>query len=104
MNIYPVNTKIWFDGERHAYTVQACDDRYLVCTKPYNLYKTVMYTIVDLQGEIRGADSRVFSKGYETQKDCKTALKELQTGALEISYRNQVPLKIKRTEWRRDGW
>lgn len=100
MNIYPARTKIWFDGERHAYTVQACDDRYLICTKPYNLQHTVMHTIVDLEEEVRGPSAARYIN-YETQEGCEKALEWLRIGSLGISYNDQIPLKIKRTEWTR---
>ena len=49
--------KIWFAEEKRPYTIRACNERYLICTKPFNLQpKTVMYTIVDLEEEIRGTD------------------------------------------------
>jgi hypothetical protein len=41
-------------GEKRSYKIQARSDRYLVCTKPFNLRKTVIYTIVDLDQYIRG--------------------------------------------------
>ena len=101
MNIYLRGTKIWFDGERHAYVVQACDNRYLICTKPYNVKHTVLYTIVDLEDEIRGYDDQALGMNYETREACVEILELLQAGCIGISHRNQVPLKIKRTEWRR---
>ena len=34
--IYAVGDRIRFAGERNGYTVRASDDRYLICTKPFN--------------------------------------------------------------------
>lgn len=84
---YKVGNKIWFAEEKRPYTVRACDDRFLICTKPYNFKpKTVIYTIVDLVDGIRGTDN--YSIGwcdyYETA-DCEAMLRELQKTASEES-------------------
>lgn len=65
--------RIRFANERQAYTVQAvsASGRYVVCTRPFNLQRTVFYTVMDLAKGIRGADNRVFSPGYETIEDCQ---------------------------------
>ena len=113
---YNVGDRIYFAEEKRPYTVRACDDRFLICTKPYNFKpKTVIYTIVDLVEEIRGTDN--YSIGwcdyYET-KDCERMLDELQKTAKEattevidgkvvhieplmgtyISHRNRIELNI----------
>jgi len=98
MNNYIVGSKITFEGEQGTYTVQARDSRFIVCTKPYKKGDTVYYTIVDLIENIRGADSRVFTKGYETTEQCEHALKELQEGKLRVSHRNRIGLNIKRVK------
>ena len=41
-----VGDKIRFAEEKKPYTIRACDDRFLVCTKPYNFRpKTMLYII-----------------------------------------------------------
>lgn len=67
--------KIRFAEEKTAYTVQAvsANGRYVVCTKPFNPRRTVLYTIIDLARGVRGADNRVFHMGYETPEDCQHA-------------------------------
>lgn len=84
---YNVGDRIYFAEEKRPYTVRACDDRFLICTKPYNFKpKTVIYTIVDLVEGIRGTDN--YSIGwcdyYET-KDCERMLDELQKSAIEAN-------------------
>ena len=69
-----VGDNIKFEGERNRYTVQACDDRYIIATKLFNAQKTVLYTIVDLERKVRVADNLVFSHGYESQLDCEQNL------------------------------
>lgn len=111
---YNVGDKIRFAEERNAYTVRACDDRYLICTKPFNIFpKTVVYTIVDLKEGIRGTDGYCIGPySYYSDEDCNAFLKELQeadaarlnkaengvfvdVGAGHISYRNRIKLNIK---------
>ncbi len=119
---YKQGQKIYFEGEKRPYKIRACDDRFLICTKPYNFRKnTVLYTIVDLKENIRGTDG--YSLGpydYYEQADCEAFLKELQEGerirernkiafnqpdgiiedigAGHISYRNRIELKISKVK------
>jgi len=90
-----VGDKIKFKNEKQRYTVQACDDRYLICTKPFNPRKTVLYTIVDLKERIRGRDDLIFCFGYETKQDCERSLRWLNSNELEISYRHRIKLDLK---------
>lgn len=94
MSNYKVGDKIYFAGERKPYTVRACDSRYLICTKPFNLQRTVLYTIVDLHEKVRGTENLVFSMGFETDEDCQEALRRLQSRETEISFRNRIELLI----------
>lgn len=100
---YNVGDKIYFAEERYPYTVQACDERFLICTKPFNLQHTVQYTIVDLEEGIRGADNYWKWGGYVDYKDrneCERMLKALngdcddQDKPVMISHRNWVGLDI----------
>lgn len=96
-----VGERIWFAEERRPYVVRACDDRYLVCTKPFNIHHTVLYTIVDLHEGIRGADNYWKWGGhYDYQKalDCWQCLDDLYSGEVEISRRNVTKLSIVRIE------
>ena len=104
--MYKEGDKIGFVGEKKPYTIQACDERYLICTKPFNLRHTVFYTIVDLVEGIRGADNYWAWGGrfeYKDKEECKMALKALNDGyvdewgetiTIEISTRNRCTLKI----------
>lgn len=88
---YKYNDKIKFDEEKQPYRIRACDQRYLICTKPYNPKHTVIYTIVDLKENVRGAEDLIFGAGAETITQCEAMLKRLQTGETKISHRNRVP-------------
>jgi hypothetical protein len=88
--------KIWFKEEKRSYTIRACNERYLVCTKPYNFRKeTVIYSMVDLWEGIRGRDGYVFSPySYYTQEDCDAYLKELINGEASVSRRGCLDVHI----------
>lgn len=90
--------KIWFRGEKRPYTVRCCNDRFAICTKPFNLKKTVLYTIVDLIQEIRGTENLVFCMGFESDDNCHDALNRLISGESEVSHRNRVALDIIKTQ------
>ncbi len=87
-----VGDKVKFDSEKQRYTVQACNERFAVCTKPFNVKKTVLYTVVDFEKRIRGTENLVFGAGAETRKLCKEMLARLTSGETEVSHRNFVEL------------
>jgi len=91
-------TKIKFKAEQKRYTVQCFNDRFIICTKPFNAVKSVLYSIIDLKEGIRGTDNLIFCMGYETKEQCKWSLKMLEKGEMEISYRNRIPLDIEAIE------
>lgn len=86
-----VGDKIYVGGEKKPYTVRARDGRYIIATKPFNPRHTVLYFIIDLVRGVRGPDNMIFCSGYETDEDIAERLKELQDGAIEVSYRRSVP-------------
>ena len=90
----PVGTKIKFRAERLRYTVQASNERFTVCTKPFNPRRTVLYTIIDHERQIRGTENLIFCAGFETREDCEEALERLTVGKSAVSRRNYVPLDI----------
>ena len=89
-----VGDRVYVPKEKRPYKVRARDDRYIICTKPYNPQHTVMYFIIDLEENRRGPDNMVFCFGYESDEDCMERLKELQEGKIEVSRRRDVPLDI----------
>ena len=95
---FKVGDKVWFPGEKRPYRVKACDDRFAICTKPHNPQKTVLYTIIDLDQNVRGTENLIFCMGFETIELCKEALVRLQDGETEVSFRNRVPLVISKHE------
>ena len=89
-----IGDKVYVPNEKKPYRVRCRNDRYIICTKPCNLYHTVLYFIVDLQDKWRGPDDRVFCSGYETDSDCSERLAELQNGKINVSSRRGIPLDI----------
>lgn len=90
--------KVWFPGQKQGYTVRVRNHRYIICTKPFNLRKTVIYTIIDMKEQIRGTENLIFCMGFETDKQCEEALQRLIKGESEITRRNRVPLVIEKIE------
>lgn len=89
-----MGAKLWFEGEKQGYTVRASDCTFAVCTKPMNALKTVLYTIVDWEQGIRGAENLVFGMGAETDQECEEMLQRLSSGESEVSGRNYTKLKL----------
>ena len=89
-----VGDKVLVPGEKRPYKVKCRDDRYIICTKPMNIYHTVLYFIIDLKERLRGPDNMVFSLGYETDEQCLERLAELRSGIIEVSKRRSVSLDI----------
>ena len=83
---------VFIGTEKRPYRVKCRDERFIICTKPYNPKRTVMYFIVDLEEQRRGPDNMVFCSGYETQEQCEMRLKELQQGLIEVSHRHDVSI------------
>lgn len=90
----PEGARIWFKGEKQAYTVRASNVAFAICTKPFNARKTVLYTIIDWEQDVRGAEDLLFGMGAETDEECRQMLERLTLGESEVSYRNRVPLAI----------
>lgn len=93
---FKIDDRVYFSGEKKPYKVKACSERYVICTKPFNLQHTVLYTIIDKKENIRGTENLIFCMGFETDEDCREALVRLDSGETEVSYRNRVPLQIER--------
>ena len=91
-----VGDKVKFRNQKQRYTVQACNELFAVCTKPFNPRKTVLYTVIDFMENVRGTENLIFGMGAETKEQCREMLERLTTNETEVSYRNRVPLDIER--------
>lgn len=97
-NKIPEGSKIWFEEEKQGYTVRASNVAFAICTKPMNALKTVIYTVIDWQQNIRGTENLIFGMGAETDEQCKDMLERLTNGDSEVSERNFIKLNIKRLD------
>lgn len=97
-----VGDRIRFSEERQAYTIQARGERYLVCTKPFNLRRTTLYTVVDLELWMRGPENLIFGRGTETREQCEEMLARLEgrdpdlVEPTEVSRRRWIPVSVER--------
>lgn len=98
-----VGDRIRFAEEKQAYTVQARDARFLVCSKPFNARRTVLYTIIDTVEDVRGPENLIFGMGAETREQCEEMLGRLNGAAgpsnfggfkSEVSSRHRIPLRV----------
>lgn len=87
-------SKIKFKEEKQKYTVISSNKFFLICTKPFNVQKTVLYTIVDYTNRIRWTENLVFWMWAETKEECDEMLERLTNWETEVSYRNNIPLDI----------
>lgn len=99
----PVGSKVKFAKEKRPYTVQASNDRFAVCTKPFNPQRTVLYTIIDFKENVRGPENLIFGMGAETREQCEEMLARLNgedktLGATEVSHRHRIDLDIEKIE------
>ena len=84
-----VGDKLYWQNQKRPFTVKARDERYIICTKPYNFKKTVTYSIIDTVDLICGPNNYVFNPyDYEEQKDIEQSLKDLENNKYEISSRH----------------
>lgn len=86
--------KIWFANEKRPYKVRAFNERYAICTKPFNLRQTIFYSIIDIKENVRSTENLVFGYGFETDMECEEALERLIKGVSELSRRNKIELDV----------
>lgn len=100
-----VGSRIWFAEEKRPYRVRVRDARFLICTKPFNPRRTVLYCIVDLEKKWRGPENLIFEHGAETDPQCRRMLRRLngkwRSGVnqrTEVSRRRGIVLNVTRVE------
>lgn len=87
-----IGDNIYFANYKRPFKVIACSNRWAVCTKPFNIKRTVLYTIIDQEKLIRGTHNLIFNCfDFSNVGGCRLCLRHLLHGQLEISYRNRVP-------------
>lgn len=90
-----VGDKVKFAAEKMPYTVRAVssDGRWVICTKPFNPRRTVLYTVIDFDSNLRGPDN-YGSLGYESPEQIADALAMFEAGDAEVSVRHDLRLDI----------
>jgi hypothetical protein len=82
--IVPIGAKIKFKREKQRYTVRASNAAYTILTKPLNIHRTVLYTIIDFHEKVRGPEDLIFGMGDETDEQIAYILDRMTTGTSEI--------------------
>jgi hypothetical protein len=87
---------VWFSTCKKSFKVRECNDRFAICTRPFNLKpKTVLYTIIDFDRDVRGEDNLIFTVyDYYSDEDCKQAMNDLINGEIEVSYKRNKNTKL----------
>jgi hypothetical protein len=89
--------RIKFKSEKQSYVVRARNNRFIICTKPFNARKTYIYCIIDLCEEVRGPDNFIGGKYcYEDHSDLLKAIRELELGELQVSHRRRLALDVEK--------
>jgi len=96
--------RIKFAEERKSYKIIACNERYLICVKPFNLKKTYLYTLVDLTEGERGPDNMIFGPrcDYSNVEEAEEALTHL--GNLNPPVYDQYGISARRAIKLRIDW
>lgn len=81
---------MWVTTDKRPYTVKARNERFAVCTKPFNLRHTVLYFVLDTEERCRGPENLIFGMGAETVEQCEEMLARLASGDTEVTSRNFV--------------
>lgn len=92
--VFQVGDRVWFQRFKKPYRVRASNSLFTICTQPFNLHHSVMYTIIDHEKQIRGTENLIFCMGFESDQDCIEALERLTKGETEVSGRNYVALDV----------
>lgn len=87
-----VGHKVKFSDDRLWFTVQARNDRFIICNAVTK--NNTYHSIIDLDQGVRGDDNLVFHDGYDDQQHCEARLKDFIDGEIEVSHRNRVLLDI----------
>nr|WP_156736353.1 hypothetical protein [Mycobacterium sp. E3298] len=99
-----VGDKVFFRTDKRPYTVKACNESFAICTKPFNIQKTCLYTIIDWRKGKRNRNNMIFNPyDYTKQEDIDQCLRELSDPehVCEISHRGAVDMDIVRVERKR---
>lgn len=94
-----IGDKIYFQTDKRPYTVKAHNEQFAICTKPFNLQQSCLYTIIDWKQGKRNRNNMIFNPyDYMKQEDTDQCLRDLTDPehVCEISHRRAVELDIVR--------
>ncbi len=88
--------KIKMASEKQRYTVQAMNDNFAVCTKPFNARNTYLYFIADFKSQKRGPSNWPcgfpFSDELDTPEGGAALLAMLESGEAHFGRRGSIDL------------
>jgi hypothetical protein len=88
--------KVKVKGEVQRYTVQAMDENFAVCTKPFNARSTYLYFIADFKSKRRGPSNWSWGFPFDDELDTKAGgealLLMLNTGEAHFGRRGSIPM------------
>jgi hypothetical protein len=96
-----VGSRLYFITDKRPFVVKAMNDRFIIATKPFNVRKTCLYTILDMKMGIRGPNNLVFNMyDYTKQPDIEDCLNDLSDPdeVTEVSRRRSVSIDILKIE------
>lgn len=86
-------------GEKNRYTVRCRDERWVVCTKPYNAHRRKKHLIIDLENQMYGPDNHPYGLYYQTDEQCNYALRLLHHNLLKIRKYGRKPKEYSALVW-----
>lgn len=86
---------VFFHGEKQPFKIKARTSRYAICTKPFNLQRTVTYCIIDFEDNKRAPNDLVLSNyDYKSKEDIDRCMIDLIEGKVFLSRRNGMDLDV----------
>ena len=61
---FKVGDKVYLSSESRSYKIMARDERFIICVKPFNLYKTYFYFIIDLEISFKSTKGCIHSEWF----------------------------------------
>lgn len=86
-----IGDRVKVPGHHAAFVCRARNDRFAICTKPFNLKRTTLYFIIDAELGWRGPENLVFGLGAESDEDLEAMLARLAGGESSVSRKRGVP-------------
>jgi hypothetical protein len=92
-----VGDLLYLYPDKKPYKIKACNEEFAICTKPFNLQHTCLYTILDWRQGKRNRNNMIFNPyDYMIQDDIEKCLRDLTDSKhiCKISHRGIVDIEI----------